>query len=96
MAGPINVSIIRRLHCSNTSYPPTCCVGTVRSPPTVSHKTGLVEKGVLETALRCLGNDKWPHVHFKCLGIARLLVSLQGKTSLTHSLIIIHFDFFFC
>ena len=58
----------------------------------MSHKTGLVEKGVLETALRCLRDDKWPHVHFKCLGIARLLVSLQGKTSLllTHSLIIIH------
>ncbi|CAI8023454.1 Rap1 GTPase-GDP dissociation stimulator 1-A [Geodia barretti] len=43
----------------------------------VSQKAGLVESGVLDAALRCLRDSKWPHVHFKCLGIARLLAPLK-------------------
>ena len=48
----------------------------------MSQKAGLVKSGVLDAALRCLRDSKWPHVHFKCLGIARLLAPLKGKTPL--------------
>ena len=45
---------------------------------TASLKPVLLEKGVLASALRCLRDSKWHHVHFKCLGIARLLSTLPG------------------
>ena len=53
-----------------------------------SHKLLLMEKGVLRAALTCLRDSEWPHVHFKCLGIARLLANQQGEmteVASTHS-----------
>jgi hypothetical protein len=44
-----------------------------------THKPVLVEKGVLKTALSCLRDSQWPHVHFKSLGIARLLATQQEE-----------------
>lgn len=42
----------------------------------------LLEKGVLKVAVRCLKESEWPHVHFKSLGIARLLADQQGEECL--------------
>jgi hypothetical protein len=44
-----------------------------------SHKLLLLEKGVLKAALACLRDSEWPHVHFKSLGIARLLANQQEE-----------------
>ena len=35
---------------------------------------------MLKAALACLRDSEWPHVHFKSLGIARLLANQQGET----------------
>ena len=52
-----------------------------------AHKPLLLEKGVLQAAISSLSGSEWPHVHFKALGIARLLVDKQGTSACTYTLL---------
>ncbi len=35
--------------------------------------------GVADVAIHCLKNSSFPHIHFKSLGILRLLIQKQSK-----------------
>lgn len=39
----------------------------------------LFSMGVADVAIHCLKNSSFPHIHFKALGILRLLIQKQSK-----------------